>query len=262
MPDGISPESLSFEALEQAQADVYNRTAGKLGGVDCPHCLNRGNIMRIENHMRRLVDCDCMERRRSLERIRRSGLAETLRCCTFDSFQVQTPWQREAKQKAMDFANDPSGRWFCALGAVGAGKTHLCTAICGALLSRGLGVRYMRWRDEGGRVKAAVNDSEEYGRLINPLKTAKVLYIDDFLKTGQGKDVTQGDINLAFELLDYRYVNRKLITIISSERTIENIMSIDEAIGSRIYERSRDYCLKLTGQGKNWRLNNGQAQQG
>ena len=37
---------------------------------------------------------------------------------------------------------DPKG-WFVTTGRSGAGKTHLCTAICGELLHRGLPVRYM-----------------------------------------------------------------------------------------------------------------------
>lgn len=255
--NGSSLASLSFEELEQAQANAYNQMQGKLGGYNCPRCLNRGNTMRIENHVRLLEECPCMERRRSLIRIQKSGLADELDQKTFATFQVREEWQQRAKGMAKDFAEGHTGKWFCALGSVGSGKTHLCTAICGALLERGFGVRYMRWRDDGGRIKAAVNDSGEYARLIGPLKAAQVLYIDDFFKTGKGKDITQGDINLAFELLNNRYINRNLTTIISSEWTIEEILNIDEAVGSRMFERSQGYCMKITGAGKNWRLRNG-----
>lgn len=255
MPDGISLASLSCEELEKRQVEIMNRTPGRLTGLDCPACQNRGYFVRLDEQCRRYnEECGCMAQRRSLRRIRESGLADTLARCTFENYQTAEPWQREAKRMALAFVDDAPGKWFCAVGAVGAGKTHLCTAICGALLNRGLGVRYMRWRDEGGRLKAAVNDSETYGRLMAPLKKARVLYIDDFFKTGQGKEVTQGDINLAFELLDCRYADRRLTTVISSERTIAEILSVDEAVGSRIYERSREYCLSLSGKGKNWRL--------
>ena len=64
--------------------------------------------------------------------------------------------------------------------------------------------------------------------------------------------MSDGDLNVAFELLNARYNARKR-TIISGERTIGAIMDIDEAIGSRIYERSKNgYCFETSPE--NWRL--------
>lgn len=252
--------SLDFDTLDQMRADAYNRTPGNLTGFDCPDCLNRGNIMHVENHIARLTECHCMERRRSLARIKKSGLAEVIERYTLDTYQTPALWQKRAKQMAMHFIENCAGKWFCVLGSVGSGKTHLCTAICVALLERDFGVRYMRWREESVLLKAMVNEPEEYSRLLNPLKAANVLYIDDLFKGKQVKKTyedniaSKGDINLAFDLLDYRY-SRNLITIISSEHTIDMLMKIDLAIGSRIYERSKDYCLSLFGSDKNWRLN-------
>ena len=106
----------------------------------------------------------------------------------------------------------------------------------------------MLWRDDIVKLKACVTDSEEYSRQIKPFKSVQVLYIDDFLK---GK-VTEADINIAFEILNYRYHNQSMRTIISSERSIEEVLDIDEAVGSRIYERSRGYYI--TAPAENWRL--------
>ena len=74
-----------------------------------------------------------------------------------------------------------------------------------------------------------------------------MLYIDDFFKGS----VSDADINLAFELLNDRY-NSKRMTILSSERSVEDILELDEAIGSRIYERSKGFYARLPA--KNWRL--------
>ena len=82
------------------------------------------------------------------------------------------------------------------------------------------------------------------------LKTIPVLYIDDFLKC-KGEPST-GDLNLAFELINGRYNNEKLRTIISTERSIENVLDFDEALGSRIYEKSKGYCLSAPHE--NWRM--------
>lgn len=250
---GTFPE-LPLSEYEALRCQWGNAADGSLDGLDCPVCHNRGYMVEVdENGNQACVECSCMARRRSLKRIERSGLRDALVSYTFDAFRTDEPWQAQMKQKAQAFLADNEGKWFAAMGSVGSGKSHICTAICGELLNAGLEVRYMLWRDEGARLKAVVNDSEAYSRLIEPLKTVKVLYIDDLFKTQAGKEVTQGDINLAFELLNYRYVNKRLVTILSSEKTIEDILNIDEAVGSRIYERCKDYYLRLTGR-KNWRL--------
>ena len=115
-------------------------------------------------------------------------------------------------------------------------------------MERGQNCKYMLWRDEVRELKSLVNDNEAYIRKMNELKNIDVLYIDDFLK---GRP-TDGDLNVAFELLNSRYNQRKR-TIISGERSIEQVMDMDEAIGSRIYERSKHgYCFETPGE--NWRL--------
>lgn len=235
------------------RAQWLNDAIGGLDGVGCPVCRNKGYTAESRDGRIVCVECECMARRRSVARIEKSGLGDMLERYTFDSYQTPEPWQKTAKQKATDYLSDNSGKWFVAAGAVGSGKSHLCTAICGELLNAGLEVRYMLWRDDGGRIKAAVNDSAEYHRLLDPLKTVQVLYIDDFFKAKDGKPQS-GDVNLAFELLNYRYNRTDLVTIISTELTVEQILDVDQAVGSRIYQRCKEYYLKITGSGKNWRL--------
>ena len=66
-----------------------------------------------------------------------------------------------------------------------------------------------------------------------------MLYIDDLFKG----NVTGADLNLAFQLINARYNDRKLITILSSELTLSEIIEQDEALGGRIYERARGFVL-------------------
>ena len=40
-------------------------------------------------------------------------------------------------------------------GQVGAGKTHLCTAMVGEFLKRGISAKYMLWRDDALKLKAS-----------------------------------------------------------------------------------------------------------
>ena len=119
---------------------------------------------------------------------------------------------------------------------------------------QGKGVRYMIWTEEATKLKALKTDDENYAREINKWKTAEVLYIDDFLKTRNGALPTDGDINLAFEIINARYNNRTLRTIFSGERGLNEIMELDEAMGSRIYQRCGKYKLKIGwGEGRNYR---------
>ena len=232
---------------------LCNQARGELTGVDCPACLNRGYFHRVDETGRRYVaECSCMEQRRSLERMRRSGLAELLDRYTFQNWQTPEPWQEKARELAYRYAEERAG-WFVMAGTVGAGKTHLCTALCSLLMERGLPVRYMMWRQFAVQAKALVADADAYERLLAPFKTVRVLYIDDLFKTGKGQAPTTGDVNLAFELLNCRYNDAGLLTILSMEGGLDRILELDEAVGSRIYERSRQYYLQLDGK-QNWRL--------
>ena len=125
---------------------------------------------------------------------------------------------------------------------------HIAHRICSRLMDSGKAVRYMLWRDASAELKALVTDGEEYQARIKPFKTVPVLYIDDFLKGGH----SEADIRLAFEILNSRYNDSQLRTIISSEITLFEILGLDEAVGGRIYERSRGYVLEAPRE--NWRL--------
>lgn len=235
-------------------AESANRGTGTLEGYDCPECLNRGYFHRVDKDGKLCTEeCRCMVIRGSRKAIARSGLGDMLDRYTFERWQVREPWQQKAREMAERYAEVQRG-WFVMAGSVGAGKTHLCTALCGKLLNNGLPVRYALWRDLVTRAKAVVNEDAEYQKILRPLKQVKVLYIDDLFKTGKNEAPTVGDVNLAFELLNARYNNASLLTIISTERSVDQILNIDEAVGSRIYERAKEFYLPLNGK-KNWRLN-------
>ena len=194
--------------------------------------------------------------------IKKSGLSGVIREYTFNKYVPKEKWQETAKIKAIEYSKNPNGNWFYIGGAVGTGKTHLCTAITASFLQRNIAARYMLWRDEIVHLKANINNSEEYERAISELKSAPVLYIDDFFKTsraefGKPKIPTASEISIAYEIINYRYMNRKLITIFSSEYTIDELLDIDEAVGSRVFERTKEngYCISIDReQGKNYRM--------
>lgn len=224
-------------------------------GLDCPVCGNHEYTWVVRDGQRFCRECECKKQRDSMARIRKSGLSEQMQRCTFDLYQTPHEWQKTAKALVMQFVRDKNRGWLLLSGQPGCGKSHLCTAAAGKFLYAGAEVRYIRWAEDSLLLKACANEETEYTRRISPLKTCKVLYIDDFWKTQQGQRPSPADVRLAFELLDYRYCNRGLITILSTERSIFELLEIDTATGSRIYEMTEGYRVDFAGTEKNWRLN-------
>jgi DNA replication protein DnaC len=238
----------------QRKADEENEQEGNLKGIDCRKCKNKGHISIVKDGELMWQMCECNKARKSLLLIEQSGLKPLLDEYTFEKYEATEPWQKNALSMAQNFVEYGEGNWLFFGGMSGSGKSHLCTAICGELLKRGKAVKYMMWKDEATKLKSLVTDSYEYGKLIDELKSVDVLYIDDFLKVQRGKQPTEADVNLAFEILNYRYANKSL-TLISTEKTIDEIISLDDALGGRIYQMSKNYSMNIAyDRNKNFRL--------
>ena len=218
-----------------------------LDGVDCDKCGNTGFIITNRGDYFTSKECECMKVRRSMRSIRNSGLSDMLGRYTFDNYETPDDWRKKIKELAENFVKNDEG-WFFISGRSGSGKSHICTAICKELIGKGEEVRYVIWRDESVALKACIMDREQYENRIEKLKRIHVLYIDDFWKG----DITEADIKLTFEILNARYNDSKKRTIISTEMSLPDIIKVDEAIGGRIYERSRGFHMRAPEE--NWRL--------
>lgn len=247
--NGRSDMSYDPVRFAKMKAEGYNRTPGTLTGLDCPKCLNNGRIAVVrEDAGIGFMPCQCMKVRRCFWEMERSGLKNSIRELTFDSFQATEPWQILAKTGAEAYAKEPKG-WLLLAGQPGSGKTHLCTAVCRSLLLQGKEVRYMSWREKVSQIKSAPMEGGIRAALLDELKKAEYLYIDDLYKTGVSADgscnPTPADGNLAFELLNFRYNNR-LPTIISTERTPQELVKIDESAASRILEMAGEHIYAIS----------------
>lgn len=250
------------KAYTEWQAEAYNNTVGDLDkedGYSCNFCKNKGYIKFAKEDNGKWYEfmkrCGCQSVHAMLRKLENSGL-HNIGQCTFDGYKAEEKWQAGIKAIAEEYASELRKEWFFIGGQSGAGKTHICTAIALKLIkTHNKSVYYMMWRDDAAKLKALVNDAQEYARRIEELKTIDVLYIDDLFKTGNGDAPTKGDINLAFEVLNHRYVSGKT-TIISTEYTLSEILSFTEAIGGRIAERARGRYLISIGKdrAKNYRL--------
>lgn len=258
---GIGEEKVEInpEEWKRMQIESYNNSEGNLNefdGYNCDICRNKGFIARLdENGSEVHRFCKCQKVRNTLRRAKRSGLGDILSDYTFDKFKALDEWQIDLKNKAQAFCKDDAARWFFVGGQSGAGKTHICTAITAFYIKQGFNAQYMLWCEDAKKLKALVNDFSEYQNEINKLKNVDVLYIDDFLKTQHGEQPTKGDINLAFEILNHRLINPEQITIISSEKTLTDILTYDEATMSRIYQQTGLYKTNIEkDSNKNYRL--------
>lgn len=134
-------------------------------------------------------------------------------------------------------------------GNSGCGKTHLIIAIANNLLRRNIKVMYMPYREVIVELKQNVMNGDIYKSMIDKFKKAEVLLIDDLFK-GQ---ITAADVNIIFEIINYRYLSN-LPMLISTELTIMEIINLDEAIGSRIHEMVGDNKTEVSGSKTNYRL--------
>lgn len=218
----------------------------------CDKCNDTGWI-EVDPVTRAVKKCGCRLAREAEDRLRASGLAGALELQTFETFEVKTELQGKMKALGQQYVQDlfadkdnPRRPWLYIGGNPGSGKTHICTAVCGEVLKRNVGVRYMQWVDAARELKANIND-EDFEDLVADYINVSVLYIDDLLKQKYTDCpvFTEADIKIAFTILNARYIMNKP-TVISSEWDLVNqLLPADEGVFSRVYERSKAHRLTI-----------------
>ena len=228
----------------------------------CPICKDSGFIHYTDKNGYTFArHCACREVKEAKARLEKSGLAKEFKAKTFDSFDTCNNAQlTNAKNTALKFTEKLKNKGsesrpsLMLCGQVGAGKTHLGTASSVCLIDSGIAVIYMGYRDEMTALKSKILDETAYRKEIDRYKMAPVLFIDDFLK---GK-ITESDVNIVYEIVNYRY-NNNLPVIISTEKTLDDLINFDEAIASRLIEMCRGYIIVFSGKELNYRLYRGRV---
>lgn len=223
----------------------------------CPECNDTGyRILSMANSQPIMTPCKCLEMDKVNRLWRSSGINSEDLDKSFKNFETWNKKSKEMKDKATNyyirFNNIKSERrnsiMFC--GNPGSGKTHMALALANNFLKKnGIRVVYMPYRDIVTKLKQNMVDEEYYKSTLGKYQSAELLLIDDLFK---GK-INETDINIMFELINHRYLNR-LPMIISTEFTVEKLLSFDEAIGSRLYEMSKDFIVEIEGTENNYRL--------
>lgn len=201
---------------------------------------------------------ECKDWRKAEKVMKQSRITEEFRSKSFDNFQMRCmplivqQSCHAASTYAEDFELLRNNRQnsLALLGVPGCGKTHLCMAVANRLIQSGHPVIYFPWVEGFNELKDNLDELEER---IGILQRVNILYIDDMWK-GR-KTPTDFQIEQAFAIINYRYMN-KLPILISSEYDIDAMCKFDMAIGSRIYEMCKDFCVVIQGNYKeiNYRL--------
>lgn len=234
--------------------------SGNAMTYECEKCKDNGFIPVLENGELVAVECECRQRRIARIRLKNSRIPPGMLNAGFREFDCGgEPALENARKKAMlyyrNFESIENARRNSLLlyGQSGAGKTHLGMAVCNNLLNNfQVSVVYMAYRNAVTRIKQTVTDRENYYREIGPYCDARLLYIDDLLK---GR-TTDADLNILYEIVNYRYMSNGPM-VISTEKTPEQLLDFDEAVGGRILEMCRDNVICLEGRELNYRMRSG-----
>ena len=250
---------LSKDEILQRQVDSYNNKEGNLTELDCPICKNKGHIQKIvfsdmyQENIVVMAECECMGKRKVIRKAKKSGLGEYLKK-RFDDYIATDDWQKDIKRKAIEYCKSENNYWFVTLGQSGAGKTLISCIISNyLLLKQDKSVVYITWTDFISKLKRDImsDASNEVSNYLDHIKNVEVLYIDELLKK-----YTEADLKYVIEIINYRYTNN-LKTIISSERTIDELLNIDEATVGRIIEKADRFIVNIPkDKRKNYRLRN------
>lgn len=213
-----------------------------------------GEPREFETHEWR--QCACVEERRRKRLFKSSHITEAFQQIGFDSFAL------DGRPECVKRAFYTTKHWLevfenvrhteqnsiSLLGVPGSGKTHLLIAVANELLHRGISVLYFPWAEGSNELRDAVAKKADVQAKIDAMKTVDVLFIDDLFK-GR-KEIKDFQLEWLFEVVNYRYLNH-LPLMVSSEKFSYEILSIDEGIGRRIYERSKSHLVNmLLGEGE------------
>lgn len=257
--------NFSHEEVLEYQISEENSKSGDINltdgvGYDCKECKNRGYFAVRYKGGYAERDCKCMNIRKVLNQVKWSGLGDIFKKCTFEKFDCRFQWQGLIKDKALEFLNSTSNCFYIG-GTSGSGKSHICTAIVGRFLKQGKDINYVQWLDLVDDLNnTRYRQIEKYDEIMSRIKTAEVLYIDDFLKGDNAVKPSAADIRLAYKIINARYVisraseNKRYVTVISSEWKLPLINGFDRATGGRIAELANGFIVRLDGEEKNHRL--------
>ena len=234
--------------------------------VPCKHCDGTGYyFIRDRYGMPDIKPCEyCAAERKMFAMLMKSGVnPKDYARYTLDKFDPNVSnIAKLLKNKAIQYLHDhPKTLGFGAFGNSGNGKTHICIAVCQELTKHYHEEHYyFSYTQEMPllvKARKSFSGGGEYNSLMQKWKKCPNLYIDDLFKNAEafaGNGVLrlkQDEKDIIHDIVSARYTGQ-LKTFFSSEYSIDQIINIDQALGSRIYDMIYPYGIFVNG--KNVRL--------
>lgn len=163
-------------------------------------------------------------------------------------------------------------------GPVGAGKTFLLASVAREIAEKGYSVRFVDFFQLLAQIKAAYSRKESDEDILKPLIDVDVLFIDEL---GKGRN-TEFELTIIDQLIMGRY-NQEKPTIATTNYLLKQTVktqnidliqnsqessqsfspdvfgSLESRIGTRIYSRLMEGCLKLEMTGQDYRRMKGEV---
>lgn len=239
-----------LRALTKHQESENTATKSSQNSYNCSYCKDTGDIWVNTWTLRECTHCNIRKMEDIQRKIKAAQITEEFKAKTFGSFDLEG--RPEAIKKAFKVAQSyviafkeirkTKHNGIALYGNSGSGKTHLLAAVSNNLLSKGIEVFYFPWV-EG--IKELTNaEKGKVQDIIHRMQQCEVLFLDDLFK-GRGKP-TDFQFEIAWSALNYRYLNNKPI-LVSTERSISDLLDIDEAMGSRIGEVTKNHMAIING---------------
>lgn len=252
-----------FTSIEDVLANLKEKTQSLADNSDglienetqyeCPKCQDRQG--RIEQRERGdvWIRCDCVEWRKAQRLMKSSEITDEFKKLGFQNFKTDGKPQiiKDAYACALNYFQsfkdivEQRQNSIALLGQPGAGKTHLLTAVSNNFIRKlHIPVLYFPFVEGFNDLK---DDFDKLEEKLERMKRIDVLFIDDLFKPANGKPrATDWQVEQVYAVINHRYLNYKPI-MVSSELDIDQLCDIDEALGTRIYEMCRDYCVVIKG---------------
>lgn len=222
----------------------------------CPKCKDQTGYIEKHDGVDVWVRCGCVEWRKAQKLMKASEITDEFQNMGFKNFNVDGKPSviRDIRDCAMTYLKEfesirhERANSIALLGQPGVGKTHLLTAVSNNLINKfGVPVLYFPYVEGFNDLKDDFNKLEEK---LERMKNVEVLYIDDLFKPVKGNPrATEWQVEQTYAVINYRYLNHKPI-LISSELTVDELVDIDEALGTRIYQMCRDFTVVIKGDRK------------
>lgn len=197
-------------------------------------------------------DCECLKIRRVNRLIKSSAITEEFQKMGFKNFNVDaaSPEVKRMRDVAVQYFKNYQAikqtreNSVVCIGQPGCGKTHVLTAVSNGLMRElQVPVLYFPFRDGMNNISADKFAQKDH--IMAQMKEVDVLFIDDLFKPIGGKiDVKGWQAEIIFEVVNHRYLNKKPM-LISTELALDELIYIDEALASRIFEMATDHTVQI-----------------